>query len=251
VNIAKDRLPAMMLRLCCCLTLALASAGKGAEGDRATIEDFDFAFFDASGQLVRRLRAASATGLLDVALKKGVADFFGPEGAERVKIGTLLFDEATFHRRTEVVESDGPMDLIVPAGTISAIGFRYEMKTGRLFLMSAVIMKVPEALIAGREAEIVLTESPASRDLLLSRAEIKGDVVVAEIKIKGVDLDRIETPLVVYTGSENLLEISVPLKAWSKGEEIRGTKGAISYRLARPLAPLRRSAASPSDEAKK
>jgi hypothetical protein len=160
-------------------TAALTAFGAATEFGAAKVTNFEIPLVDRSGNLTHRIHAASATGLERPVLREGKIDFFGEaEAGERTKLATLTFDEATYDERAKLIESDSRMELLAPDGKISAVGFRYEILTRRLFLKSAVTMALPEASIAGGEAEILLVENPSTRELLVDRVEIRRDVVV-------------------------------------------------------------------------
>jgi hypothetical protein len=244
-----------LLRLiwwCSLLATTAPVAINAAETGTLEIKDVDIPLFDtSSGHPLHRLRVKSGIGSFNLMrINEGVVDFFGAEGTERVKIGTLNFKDASYDGRAGLIDSNAPMLFSSLQGTLSAVGFRYEIRTNRLFLKSAVTMKIPEANIAGREAEVLLSESQPTRDLLLSWVEVRGDVAITELKLENPKLDRIETQRAVYTGAESLLEVFAPVKFWSEGTEGSGT-GEYKYRLGKPLAPLRRAAAAPSEASKK
>ena len=207
--------------------------------------DLDLPVFDSSGRLVRRLKAASGTGSLKVSvLKSGTVEFFGTESATPEKIGTLTFDIATYQAATEIIESEGPMQLRFANGILSAVGFRYELLKGRLILKSAVVLDSAEAHAVGREGEILLSQEKNDRDMLVSVATIRGDVVITEIKIDDVAVERVETASATYTGSDGLLRPAVPVIMWNQGK--RGEmKGEIILKISRRASPL----APPSPQA--
>jgi hypothetical protein len=220
-------------------TLPTAAALKG----ELESKDFDLSLFNVSGQRTHRIRAATVSGLSLLKLKDGVVEFFGGEG---IKMGTLRFADATFDQAANVIESDTPMQFESDQGTLSSVGFRHEMRTGRLFLKSAVTMKLPDAHIAGHEGEVFLTQDGPTRDLLIARAEIRRAVTVTEIKSEKAKFDRIETDWVLYTGSAGLLEIGIPATGWSDGVLKKIENGKLVFRLEQPLPPLRRSSVSPN-----
>lgn len=206
-------------------------------GVEFSVGNLDLPLFDASGRLVRRLTAASATGSLDVpVLKTGTVEFFGADGAEPGKIGTLSFADATYHKSAGVIESDGPMQLRFAKGTIAAVGFRYELLTGQLILRSAVVLDFPEAHTTGREGEVFLTQNKADRDMLVSSAVIRGDVTITEIKVSEIKADRVETTSASYTGSDETLRPASPLTTWTEGKKGQ-LSGEMKLRLGRHPQP--------------
>ena len=197
-------------------------------------KNLDLPLFDPWGRLVRRLKAASASApgrSIDVlVLKSGTVEFFDPDGAVPEKIGTLTFDDATYRKADEVIESDGPMLLQFANGTVAAVGFRYEILSGRLWLRSAVALNFPEAHITGREGEILLTQNKADRDFLVSSATIRGDVTITEFKLKELNADRLTTTHATYTGHDSMLRPAVPIGMWLKGAQI-GDMGAEDFSI--------------------
>jgi hypothetical protein len=186
-----------------------------------SVKNLDLPLFDPSGRLVRRLMAASGSAprgsLKILVLKSGTVEFFGPDGAEPEKIGTLTFEDATYRKADEVIESDGPMLLRFTNGTLAAVGFRHDLLTGRLLLRSAVVLHSPEAHVTGREGEVFLTQNKADRDMLVSSATIRGEVTITEFSLKEIKADRLETTSATYTGSDSLLRPALPVLGWNKG----------------------------------
>jgi hypothetical protein len=229
------------------LLFAFSSVVSGAE---YSVGGLDLPMIDASGRVVRRLRAVSGSGSYDVPrLQTGTVKFFDPTGKNPGEIGTLSFADATFHRATNVIESDGPMKLDFEKGTITAIGFRYDLSAGRLVLKSAVALDLAEAQVNAREGEVILTENKADGDILVSSATLRGDVTITEIKVKGIQFDRIETTSAVYTGSDDILRPAAPMITWTKGSLggkieipiVKRPRGA-SPDATPPLAPMNQAA---------
>lgn len=194
------------------------------------ITNLDFPLFDASGRLVRRLTAVSATGSLDVlVLKSGAVEFLGPDGAESAQIGTLTFSEATYRKAAGVIESDGSMQLRFANGTLAAVGFRHELSTGRLFLRSTVVLDFPEAHVTGREGEILLTQAAPDRAMLVSSATISGDVAITGFKpVQEIPADRLETTSATYTGKDSILSPASSISMWAKGKSTGKLNGTIN-----------------------
>jgi len=210
--------------------LVLASVMPAAE---LTINALDVPFFDPSGHLLRRLKAETATGSLQKpVLKNGRVEFFSSEPADRELLGTLTFAEARYDHKSSVVESDGPVHLTFPQGTMTAIGFRYDLPAGKLILKSAVVLDFPEAHVTGDEGEILLIEDKIDRRLLVSSATIRRNVVITEIKSNAFKIDRAETASAIYRGSDQQLSLASPVTGWRNGE--KGEMfGEIAFKVGR------------------
>ncbi|MEO6568031.1 MAG: hypothetical protein ABIO94_04655 [Opitutaceae bacterium] len=218
------------------------------------VTDLDVPFFDrSSGRLLRRLKAASAIASPETALlKSGTVEFFGSETSPG-KIGTLTFDNAAYRASADVIESEGPMQLRFVNGTLSAVGFRYEFLNGRLILKSAVVLDSAEAHAVGREGEALISQNKADKDMLVSVATIRGDVVITEIKVDNVAVERVETASASYTGEDGLLRPATPVIFWSKGERVEMSGKNLSWPISRRASPLAAPAAqeSPATPAEK
>jgi hypothetical protein len=173
--------------------------------------------FDASGHLVRRLSAQTATGPIDATqLEQGRIEFFSPSSAV-APTAVLTFDHALYQQTDGTIRGEDGVKLTSAGVIISGQGYECRLATGELALRSNVIIDYPGMHLTGGEAEIRF-DAKGHEGEILKEITVKKQVVVVGDAVGKDPVDRAETSVARYNPAEQKIYLKNPVLVWRNGE---------------------------------
>ncbi len=174
--------------------------------------------YDASGHLIRRLTADSASGPFSSPhLENAKIDFFALHSAT-VSSATLTCAHAFYDRATETISGDDLVQLASPKGVVSGHGYVCQVDAGRLTLKSKVTFSADRAVLRGTEAEIRFDPKGGNQDQVIREVVVSGTVTL-EPGAADLAFDRAETTHARYDASQQKIFLKAPVTIWRKGQK--------------------------------
>jgi hypothetical protein len=201
------------------VSVASSLSLTGAEAN-FTAQGLDTPVFDASGRLVRRLVAASATGPFSaMKLADGYIDFFTKESAQTPG-AKLEFKHALYDRAAERITGEDSLRLTVPARkvTLSGVGYGCVVNTGQLTLTSDVKCVTLQFRLSGDKADIRFDPKAVKQEDIVREAIVTGTVRVEPMPGVKLGFDKAETSMARYDADRHKLHLKMPVAIWAKGE---------------------------------
>lgn len=189
-----------------------AAISLGAAEVSFVVRDLSLPVFDLAGNLVRRLKADSGTGLNSPRLDNGRVEFFRP-GSDQ-PTGVLTFAQALYASREERISGAGTIELVAPLATISGRGYECQLETGRLELRSDVTVFDERFRMKGEHAKVDF--DPKQIDLIRA-ATVTGNVTVEPLATAA--FDRAHTESARFSAAEQKIFLKNPVTVWRKGEK--------------------------------
>lgn len=203
-----------------------------------TSRDMKAPVYDASGQLIRRLHAATASGPTSAPkLEQGRVEFFDPKSGEQ-PIGLLTFDRTRYDRPTERISDDGAITFasLARQETISGRGYVCELEAGRLTLRADVRFSSPRFDLTGDQADVRFDPRARANDAAIREVVLTGKVTLDRAASPGVAAERIETTHARYDAAEQKIYLRSPITSWRNGQKIVSEFGTGYFEI--NLAPV-------------
>jgi lipopolysaccharide export system protein LptA len=140
----------------------------------------------------------------------------------------LYFQEAIFHRVTNIIEGSGSIRFLSAEAQLSGDGYSYDLESGKLTLKANVVLLRSTVRVVSSNGIATIKRDEDGHKWMIQDADLLGGVQSFGIDVKGKKIDRIENDHVHYDGIKEEVILSSPIKFWSQGKE-----GGISGELIR------------------
>lgn len=199
------------------LLLLLAVPATAAEFS-LVMRDVSTPVYDASGNLIRRLTASSASGpFSSPRLEKAKIDFFALRSAE-VPTAVLTCEHARYDKAGETISGDDLVQLTTPQGVVSGHSYVCRIDTGLLTLETNVVFSSERAVLRGSQAEIRFDPKGGDPDQIIQEVIVSGTVTLEQIAAHA-PFDRAETTHARYDAGQQKIFLKTPVTTWSKGQK--------------------------------
>lgn len=196
-----------------------AAASMGAADPSVTARGLTVPVFDASGNLLRRLTAVSASGpLASPRLDQGRVEFFAPESRQS-PTATLKFDEALYQKADETISGHDAIKFTTHQGVVSGQGYRCLLDAGLLTLTSDVNFVSDAVRMNGEQAEIRFDAKGRKKDDIIQEIVLTGRIVVERAATAKAPFDRAETTMARYEAGEQKVYLQSPVTTWNHGQK--------------------------------
>jgi hypothetical protein len=229
---AQPRKPAMN-RIA--LFLLLASPVFGQPNIDITARGIKLPMFDAvTGKLTKRLEAESATGPLDEPhLLKAVVLIFA-DGPEADPMARIFCDDATYHRPTNSIDSNGLIHLLSAKGKAEGEGYQYDLNTNRLRIKSHCHLETDDYLVDADEADLLLTNGAASDQVAIRELDARGNVTVIPKASAKATFEQAVCDHAWYKAGDQVLHLSSPVHTRTHGRDLAVSGNLIEIHFRAP-----------------
>ncbi len=227
--------PPKPTRMRIALFLLLAAPLFGLPNVDITARGITVPMFDAAtGKLTKRLEAESATGPLDEPhLLKAVVLIFA-DGPEANPMARIFCDDATYHRPTNSIDSDGMIHLVAAKGKADGAGYQYDLNTNRLRIKRHCHLETDDYLVEADEADLLLANGAASDQIAIRELDARGNVTVIPKASAQATFEQAVSDHAWYKAGDQVLHLSSPVRTRTHGRDLTVSGNVIEIHFRGP-----------------